>query len=336
MAEVRDIILNGPAGARLDAALGAALEDFSRTRAQALIRAGSVKREQGALTDPAMRLPPGPFAVTVTIPEPAPAEPAPEPIPLDIVHEDADLIVIDKPAGLVVHPSAGHQTGTLVNALLSHCAGSLSGVGGVMRPGIVHRLDKETSGLIVVAKNDRTHRGLAAQFADHGREGPLQRRYLAVAWGAPKPARQTIDAAIDRHPHDRERMSVVRGDRGRHAITHMETVETFRGPRANPKDEAIASLVHCTLETGRTHQIRVHMAHIGHPLLGDPVYGTGYRTKAAKLGGRAREALDALGRQALHAGLLGFEHPATSEALVFERPPPSDMRDLIEALRDDA
>ena len=321
MAEEQSITLSGPA--RLDAALTAALDGVSRTRAQDLIRSGAVRGEAGALTDPSLRVGAS-LAVIVAFPDLVGAEPNPEPIPLDIVFEDSQLIVVDKPAGMVVHPSAGHSGGTLVNALLFHCAGSLSGVGGVARPGIVHRLDKDTSGLIVAAKNDRAHRKLAAQFADHGREGPLERRYIAVAWGAPHPVRQTIDADIARHPHDRERMAVTRRAGGRRAVTHVETIELFG---------AVASLLHCTLETGRTHQIRAHLASVGHPLLGDSTYGSGFRTKAAKLPQDAREALDALARQALHAALLGFEHPETGEHLLFERGPPADLARLIDALR---
>ncbi|WP_342360774.1 RluA family pseudouridine synthase [Terrarubrum flagellatum] len=329
MPDILTLTLEGPA--RLDATLAAAIDGLSRTRAQALIRDGAVTSDGVPLRDPALRIGAQGLTVAVTIPDPVAAEPTPEAIPLDIVHEDADLIVINKPAGMVVHPSAGHDSGTLVHALLHHCAGGLSGVGGVMRPGIVHRLDKDTSGLMVAAKNDRAHRGLAAQFADHGREGALERRYQAIAWGAPHPARQTIDAALDRHPHDRERMAVTRGERGRFAITHVETIETFLG--VDTKSPPVASLLHCALETGRTHQIRVHLAHIGHPLLGDPVYGPGFRTKIVKLGEPARDALENLNRQALHAGLLGFEHPVTGEHLLFEREPPADFAALIEALR---
>ncbi len=230
---------------------------------------------------------------------PAPAEPRAEAIPLAIVYEDDDIIVIDKPRGLVVHPAAGNWTGTLVNALIAHCGDSLSGIGGVRRPGIVHRLDKDTTGLMVVAKNDRAHRALAAQFADHGRTGPLERGYLAFVWGAPDRPKGTIDKPIDRHPQARERMA-VRAD-GRAAVTHWQVLERYP-----PAGAAVASLLACRLETGRTHQIRVHLAAIGHPLLGDDVYGPGFKTKAALLPPAAREALAALsqtGPACLYAGL---------------------------------
>jgi 23S rRNA pseudouridine1911/1915/1917 synthase len=242
-----------------------------------------------------------------------------EDIALDIVFEDDDIIVIDKPAGLVVHPAAGHATGTLVNALIAHCGASLSGIGGVKRPGIVHRLDKDTSGLMVVAKNDRAHASLTAQFADHGRTGEMRRGYLAFAWGAPNRVRGTVDAPIDRHPHAREKMAVREG--GREAVTHYEVREVFNGHDGKP----VASLLACQLETGRTHQIRVHLAHIGHPLLGDSVYGPHFKTKASQLGPQSQTALAALGRQALHAYLLVLEHPRTGEILHWESPLPKEL-----------
>ena len=232
--------------------------------------------------------------------------------------------MIDKPAGLVVHPAPGHASGTLVNALIQHCRASLSGVGGVRRPGIVHRLDKDTSGLLVVAKTDAAHRGLADLFADHGRTGSLQREYLALVWGGFEAKAGKVDAPIGRDPRHREKMTVVREEQGRHATTHWRLKENF-GP---------ASLIACQLETGRTHQIRVHMASIGHPLLGDSVYGSGFRTKAALLGDRARSALVGLGRQALHAAVLGFEHPITGESRRFEVSPPEDFINLLRALED--
>jgi 23S rRNA pseudouridine1911/1915/1917 synthase len=262
------------------------------------------------------------------LPEVEEAVPRPEAIPLFVVHEDADLIVINKPAGLVVHPAAGHATGTLVNALLAHCGDSLSGIGGVRRPGIVHRLDKDTSGLIVAAKNDRTHRALQEQFADHGRSGPLRRMYVAFAWGVPGSPAFSIDAPIDRSAVNREKMAVVGKGRGREAITHVALAQAYAGVDGRPLVARLA----CRLETGRTHQIRVHLAHHGYPLLGDEVYGAGFRTKAGLLGEPARQALAALGRQALHAAELGFRHPGSGETLLFSSELPHDMAMLQAAL----
>ncbi|WP_082145221.1 RluA family pseudouridine synthase [Microvirga massiliensis] len=315
---------------RLDRALAQAFPDLSRSRLQALAREGRVQVDDAAVRDPGQKIRPGAL-LSLLVPPPAPAEPAGETIPLDVVYEDVDLIVIDKPAGLVVHPAAGHASGTLVNALIAHCGDSLSGVGGVQRPGIVHRLDKDTSGLLVVAKNDRAHQGLAAQFADHGRTGPLERAYLALVWGVPSRASGTVAAPIGRHATHREKMAVVPASRGREAITHWRMVERLPG-----QGEALASLLQCELETGRTHQIRVHMAHMQHPLLGDIVYGSGFRTRARRLTSAASEALEHLGRQALHAAVLGFEHPVSGEALRFESPLPQDMAALLAALRDEA
>ena len=231
--------------------------------------------------------------------------------------------MINKPAGLVVHPAPGHAAGTLVNALIRRCGASLSGIGGIRRPGIVHRLDKDTSGLLVVAKTDAAHRGLADLFADHGRTGSLEREYLALVWGGFDAAAGKVDAAIARHPRHREKMATASEERGRRAVTHWRLAEAF-GP---------ASLISCRLETGRTHQIRVHMASTGHPLLGNSVYGAGFKTKAAQLTEEAKSALAALGRQALHAAVLGFEHPITGEPLRFERPLPKEFMSLVNALR---
>lgn len=311
---------------RLDRALARAFPDISRARIQDLLREGRALLDGAPPKSASVKVREG-ARLSLEVPPPVPAEPEPEDIPLAIVHEDADLIVIDKPAGLVVHPAAGHETGTLVNALVAHCGESLSGIGGVRRPGIVHRLDKDTSGLLVVAKNDRAHKALSAQFADHGRTGPLEREYLALVWGAPSRRHGTIETEIGRAPHNREKMAVVPAGRGRVAITHYVLEAVYGDPQA-----PIASLVRCALETGRTHQIRVHMAHLGHPLLGDGLYGAGFRTKAKRLGEAARAALDSLGRQALHATVLGFAHPASEEALHFESPPPEDLARLIEAL----
>jgi 23S rRNA pseudouridine1911/1915/1917 synthase len=308
-------------GGRLDRVLAAGLPALSRTRLKALILEGAVTSSGRTILDPGYRVKSG-DSLSVNVPPPEPAEPEGETIPLTVLYEDDALIVIDKPAGLVVHPAAGHQTGTLVNALIAHCGASLSGIGGVMRPGIVHRLDKDTSGVMVVAKTDAAHKSLSAQFADHGRTGDLERGYLAFAWGVPDRPRGTIEASIDRHPHSRDKMA-VRGS-GREAITHWELRQKFAGLDGKP----VASLIECRLETGRTHQIRVHLAHIGHPILGDATYGTGFRTKATRLPIPAREALAALGRQALHAYLLAFEHPHTGEILRFQSELPADLARL--------
>jgi 23S rRNA pseudouridine1911/1915/1917 synthase len=317
------------AGERLDKALAArpetAAAGFSRARLQALIEAGAVVVDGVVASDLRAKAKAG-MAVAIEAPTPEPAEPVGQPIPLDIVFEDAHLLVIDKPAGLVVHPAAGHADGTLVNALIAHCGDSLSGIGGVRRPGIVHRLDKDTSGLMVVAKTDLAHQGLSALFADHGRELSLTRQYRAVVWGAPERPQGTIVTDIGRHPRHRDRQAALPEGRGKEAITHWRRLARYGGERP------VAALVECALETGRTHQIRVHMAHVGHPLLGDPLYGTGFRTKAKLLPQGARAALDALGRQALHAATLGFAHPVTGEEMLFESPIPADMAALIAAL----
>ena len=316
---------------RLDRVLAARLPELSRSRLKALILAGQVSMTKASvktapIRDPAYHVGPG-DTITIDVPEAAPAEPRPEAIALDIAYEDDDIIVINKQAGLVVHPAAGHETGTLVNALIAHCGASLSGIGGVRRPGIVHRLDKDTTGLMVVAKNDRAHPSLTAQFADHGRTLPMERGYLAFVWGVPNRQRGTIDAPIDRHPFAREKMAVREG--GRDAITHWEIQETFQGRDGKP----VAALLACRLATGRTHQIRVHLAHIGHPLLGDAVYGPHFKTKASQLGPKGQAALAALGRQALHAYLLALEHPKTGELLRWEAPLPEDLVLLEGALR---
>jgi 23S rRNA pseudouridine1911/1915/1917 synthase len=314
------------AGKRLDKALADRLPEYSRGRLQSLIAEGQV-RVNGAVETGASRKVRGGEAVDITLPPPEPASPIGEAIPLVIAYEDADLVVVDKPAGMVVHPSNGHETGTLVNALIAHCGASLSGINGVLRPGIVHRLDKDTSGLLVVAKTDKAHKGLAAQFADHGRTGPLERRYLAVVWGAMPRMNGTIDAGIARSTSNRERMVVSTADRARFAITHYETLDAYAAG-----GEVRASLIACRLETGRTHQIRVHLAHIGHPLLGDALYGSGFRTREHFLTDEARAALATLNRQALHAELLAFEHPRTGERLEFIAEPPPAFTRLTEAL----
>lgn len=306
---------------RLDRVLAARTPELSRSRLKALILAGSVSIGARAVRDPAYHVAAG-DTITIDVPPAVAAEPEAENIPLDIVYEDDDIIVIDKPKGLVVHPAAGHETGTLVNALIAHCGASLSGIGGVKRPGIVHRLDKDTTGLMVAAKNDRAHASLTAQFADHGRTGALRRGYMALVWGVPNRPHGTVDAPIDRHPHAREKMAVRQS--GRVAITHWEMLETFNGRDGKP----LASLLACQLETGRTHQIRVHLSHIGHPLLGDAVYGPGFKTKANALGPLARTALAELGRQALHAYHLTLEHPGTGQILEWTHDLPPDLAKL--------
>jgi 23S rRNA pseudouridine1911/1915/1917 synthase len=319
------VVAAAEAGERLDRVLAARVADLSRSRLKALILAGEVTLGGGTIRDPGHHVNAG-DRIVVTLPPPEPAEPEAEDIPLTVVYEDGDIIVIDKPAGLVVHPAAGHRSGTLVNALLAHCGDSLSGIGGVKRPGIVHRLDKDTTGLLVVAKNDAAHASLAAQFADHGRTGDLARGYLAFVWGSPLRPKGTIDAPIDRHPRARDKMAVREG--GREAVTHWTVLERYAGRDGRP----VASLLECRLETGRTHQIRVHLASVGHPLLGDDVYGPGFKTKAARLPESAAAALVALGRQALHAYLLGVRHPTQGNYLEFRSRLPDDLARLYRAL----
>ena len=308
----RAVLAADMAGWRLDRALATALSTLSRERLKALISAGHVSDAAGkAVRDPATKIAGG-AAFTVEVPEPRAAHNEAQDIPLVVAFEDEHLIVVDKPAGLVVHPAAGNFNGTLVNALLHHCGGSLSGIGGVARPGIVHRIDKDTSGLIVAAKTDRAHEGLAAQFARHS----IDRRYKAIVGGLPKPVEGSVDAPLARSAVNRQKMAIVTGERGKRAVTHYSLITPLRE----------ASMVECRLETGRTHQVRVHMASLGHPLLGDPVYG---RTRPAH-----RELLARLGfvRQALHAARLGFVHPVTSAALAFESKIPADMQDLFNQL----
>ena len=299
------------AGWRLDRALADAVPTLSRERLKALIRSGSVVAQGAPLRDPALKVR-GDEAVRVAVPEPQPAHTEPQDIPLTIVFEDEHLLVVEKPAGLVVHPAAGNFDGTLVNALLHHCAGKLSGVGGVARPGIVHRIDKDTSGLLVVAKTDVAHEGLAKQFAAHS----IDRRYLAIVNGVPKSSEGSIDAALARSASNRKKIAIVEGQRGKRAVTHWRRLEMLRD----------AALIECRLETGRTHQIRVHMASIGHPLVGDPVYGRSERTHG--------KLLNELGfhRQSLHAAKLGFTHPVTKSRLSFASPMPPDMQELKRAL----
>jgi 23S rRNA pseudouridine1911/1915/1917 synthase len=308
----RAVVPPEAAGWRLDRALAAALPTLSRERLKALISSGQVLGETGAaVRDPATKVHGG-AAFAVAVPDPKPAHNEAQEIPLKVVFEDEHLIVVDKPAGLVVHPAAGNLDGTLVNALLHHCRGSLSGIGGVERPGIVHRIDKDTSGLIVAAKTDPAHVGLAAQFAKHS----IDRRYLAIVAGVPNPPEGSVDAPLARSAANRQKIAIVRDGRGRRAVTHYRLVSRLRK----------AALVECRLETGRTHQVRVHMASLGHPLLGDPVYGRGRPEH--------REVLNRLHfhRQALHAARLGFTHPITSAALAFVSEIPDDMQGLFSEL----
>jgi 23S rRNA pseudouridine1911/1915/1917 synthase len=314
-------------GERLDRVLAHHFPEISRSRFQSMIAAGAVSVGGIAVREPRHGVRQG-DEIVASVPEPVDATPEAETIPLAVVHEDPDLIVIDKPAGLVVHPAAGNWTGTLVNALLAHCGDSLSSIGGVRRPGIVHRLDKDTTGLMVVAKNDQAHRALQRQFAEHGRDGRLERAYLAFAWGRPPRQSGAIRAAIGRKRTSRTKMTVVPEGSGREAATHYQLLESFSFGR-----DPAASLLRLELETGRTHQIRVHLAHIGHPLLGDDTYGAGFRTFAARLPTPARDALKALNRHALHAAMLGFEHPTTKLPMRFESPLPADMASLLAALR---
>lgn len=304
------------AGARLDKWLAEAIPDLSRSRLKALIEDGAVHLAAAPVRDPAHRVQTG-QTIRVAVPAPGPAAPEAQAMDLRIVYEDADLIVVDKPAGLVVHPAAGNPDRTLVNALLAHCGPSLAGIGGVKRPGIVHRIDKDTSGLLVAAKTERAHAGLTAQFSAR----TVERRYDALVWGVPKPARGVITGAIGRSSADRKKMAVVaRG--GRHAETLYETIEAFG---------AAAAHVQCRLRTGRTHQIRVHLASRGHPLIGDPVYGRARTRNADALPAVVR----GFPRQALHAATLGFVHPGAGAALRFESPLPDDMARLMAALRGD-
>jgi 23S rRNA pseudouridine1911/1915/1917 synthase len=313
------------AGERLDRVLAQRVAELSRSRHKALILAGRVAIDGATIRDPGHRVNAG-ERIMLELPPAEDAAISPEDIALNVVFEDAELIVIDKPAGLVVHPGAGNWTGTLANALVAHCGASLTGVGGVRRPGIVHRLDKDTSGLMVVAKTERAHRALSRQFAEGGRGKAPRRGYLALVWGAPERPRGTIDKPIGRHPRAREKMAVRAG--GRSAVTHWEVLEHYQGRDGTP----VASLIACRLETGRTHQIRVHLASIGHPLLGDEIYGSGFKTKANQLSSEAKAALGALGRQALHAYLLVIEHPSQGTNLEFRSELPDDFLRLRHSL----
>lgn len=318
---------NEDAGQRLDRWLAHKAGTLSRARVQTLIRDGHVSDGLATILEARTPVKQG-ATYTIILPPPEPSGVEAESLPLTIVYEDADLIVIDKPAGLVVHPAAGHASGTLVNALIAHCGDSLSGIGGVKRPGIVHRLDKDTSGLLVVAKTDAAHQGLAEQFKSHGRDGRLYRSYLAFAWGRPPRPKGSIDARLGRSHANRTKIAVMRGETGRTATTHYELLETF--PGARPTGDV--SLLRLVLETGRTHQIRVHLAHIGHPVLGDALYGSGFKTRFASLKPEAQEAASTLNRQALHAETLQFVHPTSGRKLSFTSALPADLGHLFAVL----
>jgi 23S rRNA pseudouridine1911/1915/1917 synthase len=323
-------------GARLDRWLSAWTE-LSRARIKALIEDGQVRADGNIVRKTTTKIVYD-TEYAVFVPPPVDDTPTPENIPLSILYEDDALIVLDKPSGLTVHPAPGSRQGTLVNALLYHCADSLSGIGGVMRPGIVHRLDKDTSGVMVVAKTDKAHRGLAKQFAKHS----IERAYICLVRGRPNPRTGTIRTRLARSVHDRKKQAVVRGtdnnldasDHGRHAITHYQSLRGFGQKRDGSIGTPVVAEVECRLETGRTHQIRVHMAHIGNPLLGDPLYGNqkAFLSDKSEEEARVREAVSAFKRQALHARLLGFVHPITKEQMSFETPPPADYAALVSAL----
>lgn len=339
---IRVLVGEDAGGLRTDKLLADALPDLSRARVQTLIAEGQVEAREAPCTEEGEQVvdetktrlitnassKAQPFtAYDVMHPAAKAAEPEPQDIPLTVLFEDDHLIVINKPAGMVVHPAAGNEDGTLVNALLHHCAGTLSGIGGVARPGIVHRLDKETSGVMVAAKTDQAHKALAAQFASHGADGALERAYWALVWGHPRRRKFTIDAPLGRHPNDRKKMAVVSEAVGRRAVTHLEVKKRFE-----PEGKPVAALVECRLETGRTHQIRVHLTKEGIPVIGDPVYGRSHMTMANGLPEPAKSVANAFSRQALHAYLLGFSHPKTGEKLIFEADLPPDMAKLLACL----
>ena len=313
-------------GTRLDRFV-AQHSELSRARLQKLIRDGQCTLLRAGKShveaDPSAKLLLGDH-VQLALPPPVETRLSGQPIPLNILYEDDALLVLDKPAGLVVHPAPANPDNTLVNALLAHCGDSLSGIGGEKRPGIVHRLDKQTSGIMVVAKNDVAHAGLAAQFAAHGRDGRLTRHYQALLWGAPRPAIGKIDAPLGRAPNNRTKMAVSKNPKARQAITHYKVLASTENNQT--------SHVQCSLETGRTHQIRVHMAHLGHPLLGDKLYGTGMKSRTKHLSPPQVAALTALDRQALHATHLGFVHPISKQIMRFDTPLPTDMQNLATTL----
>ena len=318
-------------GDRLDKTLAAEQSDLSRARLQDLVKAGhcTVTRRQTDKTikDPSWRVKQDDI-VALVLPPPVDTTVKAQNIALDVLYEDADLLVINKPTNMVVHPAPGSPDNTLVNALLAHCGDTLSGIGGEKRPGIVHRLDKDTSGIMVVAKNDAAHRGLSEQFAAHGRDGRMARVYKALVWGEPLPAAGTVTAALARAANNRKKIAISTSTEARHAVTHYRRLQ----PYAAKDGQGQVSLIECKLETGRTHQIRVHMAHIGHPVLGDKLYGTGMKSRAVHLSEAQKAALDRLDRQALHAAALGFEHPKTGDKHYYEAPLPADLAALLEAM----
>jgi len=331
--EIRRIVAPAAAaGERIDHWLAEIWPDLSRSRIQGLIGAGKLTTDAAIVARAAEKVAGG-AEYALTLPPPEPAAPEAEAIPLTIVFEDTHLIVIDKPAGMAVHPAPGSMRGTLVNALLAHCAGSLSGIGGVARPGIVHRIDKDTTGLVVAAKSDAAHQGLAKLFAKH----QIDRAYYAIARAAPQARTGVVDTRIARSSEDRKKFAVVRdptSEAGKRAVTHYWTIETFGQIAGASAGRPAASYLECRLETGRTHQIRVHLAHLGCPIVGDPLYG---KQRGLRADGPhaedAETAVRAFARQALHAAVLGFVHPVTSEELRFESAPPQDMQALLAALR---
>ncbi len=322
----------GDSGTRLDRFLSEQIETLSRSRAKTLVKEGAVSVDGAVLDDPRAGVKPG-ITYALTMPAPVAAVPEPEDVPLDILFEDEHLILVNKPAGMAVHPAPGSWTGTLVNALLHHCAGNLPGIGGVERPGIVHRIDKNTTGVLVVAKTEPAHKGLSALFATHD----IDRTYLALTRGAPRPLAGTVDAPIARSRHDRKKMAVVDETEerdGRRAVTHYKVLASY-GQLSKVEMRPAAALIECRLETGRTHQIRVHMAHIGTSLIGDPVYSNHRGIKAFGSGpafDTATQIARTLTRQALHAASLGFIHPVTGERVFAETPLPEDMAGIVSAL----